>query len=217
MNDVYTRLASAIVDMDEDAARALAGQAIDLGLPAAQIIERGLIAGMTRVSELYEAEEYFLTEVLLCADAMDAALEVVSPHMDKQEAPMRGRVVIGTIWGDTHDIGKNIVALMLRGAGFAVLDLGRDVSAARFVDAALEFNADIIAVSTLMTTTMDNMKSVIDLLDERGLRERFRVIIGGKPCSAGFARRIGASGYSSNAAGAVRLCRRLLEGADNGA
>ena len=104
-----------------------------------------------------------------------------------------------------------------RGAGFAVLDLGRDGSAARFVDAALELNADIIAISTLMTTTMDNMKSVIDLLDERGLRERFRVIIGGKPCSAGFARRIGASGYSSNAAGAVRLCRRLLEGADNGA
>ena len=217
MNDVYTRLASAIVDMDEDAARALAGQAIDMGLPAAQIIEMGLIAGMTRVGELYEAEEYFLTEVLLCADAMDAALEVISPHMDKQDAPMRGRVVIGTICGDTHDIGKNIVALMLRGAGFAVLDLGRDVSAARFVDAALEFNADIIAVSTLMTTTMDNMKSVIDLLDERGLRERFRVIIGGKPCSAGFTRRIGASGYSSNAAGAVRLCRRLLEGADNGA
>lgn len=211
MSALYGRLAEAVAQMDEEGAVLLAQQIVSEGLPAAEAIEKGLIAGMERVSTLYEQEEYFLTEVLMCADAMDAAFDVLSQHIKAEDIPIQGRVVIGTIWGDTHDIGKNIVALMLKGAGFAVLDLGKDVPAERFVQEALAFNADIIAISTLMTTTMENMRSVIALLEEEELRERFKVIIGGKPCSLGFARRIGADGYSSNAAGAVRLCRRLLD------
>lgn len=211
MNTLYERLADAIAQMDEDEAAALAKQIVEEGLSISGAIEQGLIAGMNHVSELYEKEEYFLTEVLMCADAMDAAFDILSPHLQTGGLAARGRIVIGTIYGDTHDIGKNIVALMLRGAGYAVLDLGKDVPAERFVDEAMAFRADIIAVSTLMTTTMENMRQVIVCLEERGLRERIKVIIGGKPCSPAFARRIGADGYSSNAAGAIRLCQRLME------
>ena len=211
MNTLYERLADAIAQMDEDEAATLAKQIVEEGLSISGAIEQGLIAGMNRVSELYEKEEYFLTEVLMCADAMDAAFAILSPHLQTGGLAARGRIVIGTIYGDTHDIGKNIVALMLRGAGYAVLDLGKDVPAEQFVDEAMAFRADIIAVSTLMTTTMENMRQVIVCLKERGLRERIKVIIGGKPCSPAFARRIGADGYSSNAAGAIRLCQRLME------
>ena len=211
MSTLYEQLAEAVAQMDEDEAAALAKQIVEEGLPISEAIEHGLIAGMNRVSELYEQEEYFLTEVLMCADAMDAAFAILSPHLETDGLAARGRIVIGTIYGDTHDIGKNIVALMLHGAGYAVLDLGKDVPAERFVDEAVAFRADIIAVSTLMTTTMENMLQVMACLEERGLRKGFRVIIGGKPCSPAFARRIGADGYSSNAAGAIRLCQRLME------
>lgn len=211
MNELYERLADAVVQMDDAQAAELAHQIVREGLPIADAIEQGLIAGMERVGVLYEQEEYFLTEVLMCADAMDAAFAILAPHLAPDASACLGRVVIGTVQGDTHDIGKNIVALMLRGAGFAVLDLGKDVSPERFVTEALSFHADIIAMSTLMTTTMENMRPVIALLEDNGVRDQFRVIIGGKPCSPAFARRIGADGYSSNAAGAVRLCRRLME------
>ncbi|MGN1410498.1 MAG: B12-binding domain-containing protein [Eubacteriales bacterium] len=137
-------------------------------------------------------------------------MKVFAPLMKSGDKPDKGRIVIGTIFGDTHDIGKNIVSLLLSGAGYDVLDLGRDVSAENFVDGAIEYNADIIAISTLMTTTMNNMKDVVDLLIERGVRDRFRVIIGGKPCSLSFAKKIGADGYSSNAPGALRLVKKIM-------
>lgn len=210
MRDLYDELAQAVVDMDEAGAVKLAKEIVDCGLPVIQAIEQGLVVGMERVGELYEKEEYFITELLLCADAMNAAMDVFSPLIKASDKPKKGRIVIGSIFGDTHDIGKNIVALILSGGGFDVLDLGRDVSAERFVDEAVRYEADIIAISTLMTTTMNNMKAVIDLLQERGIRNRFKVIIGGKPCSPGFAKKIGADGYSSNAPGALRLVKQLM-------
>ncbi len=148
----------------------------------------------------------------MCSDAMDAAMKIFIPHINVEERNSKGRIVIGTIFGDTHDIGKNIVALIIRSAGFDVLDLGRDVSARRFVDSAMEFKADIIAISTLMTTTMENMAEVIRLLKEEGKRDLFKVIIGGKPLSSAFAKKIGADGYSSTASDALRTVKNIIAG-----
>lgn len=207
---IYKDLAQAVVDMDEIEAGRLAQEVVRCGLPITEAIEQGLVAGMDEVGQLYEKEEYFITELLSCADAMNAAMEVFAPLMTSTDRLNKGKIVIGSIFGDTHDIGKNIVALLLSGAGFDVLDLGRDVPAECFVDEAVQFEADIIAVSTLMTTTMSNMKVVIDLLCERGIREQFKVIIGGKPCSMGFAKKIGADGYSANAPAALRLVKKIM-------
>ena len=210
MSDLYEELAQAVVDMDDETAERLAREIVDRGLPVPQAIEQGLVLGMEKAGQLFENEEYFITELLLCADAMDAAMNVFAPRMKATDRSMKGKIVIGSIFGDTHDIGKNIVALMLSGAGFDVLDLGRDVSAERFVDEAVRFEADIIAISTLMTTTMNNMKDVIDLLCEKGIRDQFKVIIGGKPCSKSFAKKIGADDYSANAPAALRLVKRIM-------
>ena len=157
------------------------------------------------------SEKSFITELLICADAMNAAMGVFAPFMKSTDRPIKGKIVICSIFGDTHDIGKNIVALLLSGAGFDVLDLGRDVSVERFVDEAVRFNADIIAISTLMTTTMNNMKAVIGLLCEKGIRDQFKVIIGGKPCSKSFAKKIGADDYSANAPAALRLVKKIMK------
>ena len=211
MSTLYEELAQAVVDMEEAEAERLAEEIVRLQLPVVDAIEEGLVKGMERAGQLYENEEYFITELLICADAMDAAMKVFAPLLKTTDRPMKGKIVIGSIFGDTHDIGKNIVALLLSGAGFDVLDLGRDVSAERFVEEAIRFDADIIAISTLMTTTMNNMKAVVDLLVERGVRDRFKVIIGGKPCSISFARKIGADGYSANAPGALRLVKGIMK------
>ena len=210
MNRLYTELAQAVAGMDETAAERLAEEIVRQGLPVSEALEKGLEAGMEEAGRLFENEEYFITELLLCADAMDAAMKVFTPLLKTSGKPAKGRIVIGTIFGDTHDIGKNIVALMLTGAGFDVLDLGRDVSAERFADEAVRFDADIITVSTLMTTTMNNIRAVIDVLCRRGLRDRFRVIIGGKPCSKNFADKIGADDYSASAPAALRLVKRIM-------
>lgn len=211
MSALYEDLARAVTDMEETEAERLATEIVNQKLPVVQAIEEGLVVGMEKAGQLYENEEYFITELLMCADAMDAAMKVFAPFLKSADRPTKGKIVIGSIFGDTHDIGKNIVALLLSGAGFDVLDLGRDVSAERFVEEAIRFDADIIAISTLMTTTMNNMKDVIDLLCERNMRDRFQVIIGGKPCSISFARKIGADGYSANAPGALRLVKRIIK------
>ena len=205
------KLATAIVEMDEFDAAFATQKLIDCHVPPQDILDYGLIKGMAEASELFEKEEYFITEILLCADAMEAGLAVLRPCFDDNTMPDKGRVVIGVIEGDTHDIGKNIVALVLKGAGFSVLDVGRDVTPRAFVDAALAFDADIIAVSALMTTTMGNIEGVLQLLKAEGLRSRFRVICGGKPLSSSFAKRIGADGYSASASGAVKLVQQFMK------
>lgn len=211
MEDLYKQLSDAIFFMDEEKAEQTAAEIVRSGLDIAAAVEEGVVGGMTRAGEMYDAEEYFISELLSCADAMYAALKILNIKLGGDAMPSKGRVVIGTVAGDTHEIGKNITALVLEGGGFSVLDLGRDVPAQRFVSAAVDFNADIIAISSLMTTTMDNMRDVISLLEEKSLRERFKVIVGGKPLSAAFARKIGADGYSSTAAGALRLCREIMD------
>jgi corrinoid protein of di/trimethylamine methyltransferase len=202
-------LSDSVIDMDEERAVSAAHAALAAGVPPYDAIQGGLAHGMERAGVLFEEEEYFIPELLMCSDAMYAGLEVLKPHLSKA-AESRGTVVIGVIEGDTHDIGKNMVRIMLETGGFEVIDLGRDVAPQRFVDTAREINADIIALSTLMTTTMDGMGSVVRLLNETGTGHGIKVMVGGGPISPGFAKRIGADGYAVNAAEAVRVARDLM-------
>ncbi|TAK35358.1 MAG: cobalamin-binding protein [Chloroflexota bacterium] len=208
--ELLASLSDAVVNMEEEATGELSRKALELGLDASEILFEGVLKGMALASERYESGEYFVPELLLCSDALYAGLEVLRPHLRKDASTSRGRVVIGVVQGDTHDIGKNIVRIMLEGAGFDVKDLGCNVPHTAFVDAAVEYRADIIGLSTLMTTSMDGMARVIDNLVERSLRDRFKVIIGGAPISLAYARKIGADGYARNAPGAIDLVKSLL-------
>lgn len=209
--EMYEKLSDAVVDMDEDLVAELSQQAVDENMDAFEAINQGLSAGMERAGKLFEEEEYFVPELLMCADAMNAGVEVLKPHIKSETGSgKRHRVIIGVIEGDTHDIGKNLVKLMMETAGFEMIDLGRDVPAQRFVDEAEKQNAELIMVSSLMTTTMDAMGDVVKLLEERGLHGKIKYAVGGGPVSQGFANKIGADGYSRDAADAVRMSRRLL-------
>jgi len=208
-NELYKKLSDAVVDMDEEETARLSRQVVDDGYDAYEAIDKGLAQGMERAGVLFEEEEYFIPELLMCSDAMYAGLDILKPHIKTGEAKKKFKVVIGVIEGDTHDIGKNLVKIMLESSGFLVYDLGRDVPPVTFVEKALEHSADFIAISTLMTTTMSGMRAVIDILTERGIRDDFKVLVGGGPISQSFADKIGADGYSRNAAEAVRLTEKL--------
>jgi dimethylamine corrinoid protein len=207
---ILSNLADAIVNMEEEAAVELAEEAIAAGIPPEIAIMEGLAVGMERVSELFDSQEYFVPEVIVCADTMYAALKILRPENTVLKSS-RGKIVIGVVEGDTHDIGKNIVSIMLEGAGFTVYDIGRDVPAYKFIDKAIEVDADIIALSSLMTTTMRNMKVVIENLKKSNIKNMPFVIVGGGPVSNQFADSIGADGYSVNAPEAVKLAIKLME------
>lgn len=202
-------LSDAVVEMDEDRAVSASHTAVEQQLDAFEAIEKGLADGMERAGQLFEDEEYFIPELLMCSDAMYAGLEVLKPHL-KKAGEKKGKVVIGVVEGDTHDIGKNLVRIMLETGGFDVVDLGRDVPPQRFVDTAREVDANIIALSTLMTTTMDGMGQVIRILQDENIRDGYKVIVGGGPISPGFAKKIGADGYAVNAAEALKVARQLV-------
>lgn len=209
-NELFKALSDAVVGMEEDLARELAIEAVERKIDAYTAIERGLVDGMGRAGELFESEEYFIPELLLCSDAMYAGLDILRPHLKIEDANQRRfKVVIGVVEGDTHDIGKNLVKIMLEASGFDVIDLGRDIPPQRFVEIAVSENADVIALSTLMTTTMDAMAEVVERLQKTNLRERFKVIVGGGPISPAFADRIHADGYANSAPNAVKLVKQL--------
>jgi corrinoid protein of di/trimethylamine methyltransferase len=205
----FKELSDAVLDMDEERTVAAARASLDDGVDPYEAIQNGLSDGMTRAGQLFEDEEYFIPELLMCGNAMYAGLDVFKPHL-KATGESKGTVVIGVIEGDTHDIGKNMVRIMFETGGFRVIDLGRDVPPQRFVDTASEAQADIIALSTLMTTTMDGMGTVVRLLTEANIRDSVKVMVGGGPISPGFAKRIGADGYAVNAAEAVKVARELV-------
>ena len=207
---LFKKLADSVVDMDEEEAVAISKEVIAQEYDAFEAIDKGLSAGMEKAGELFEEEEYFIPELLMCSDAMYAGLDILKPHIKIDKNEVKLKVVIGVVEGDTHDIGKNLVKIMLETSGFDVIDLGRDVPPSIFVERAKKENANIIALSTLMTTTMDNMAEVIRILDKQNIREKFKIMIGGGPISQGFADKIGADGYSVNAAEAVRLARKLV-------
>ncbi|GHT46490.1 dimethylamine corrinoid protein [Planctomycetales bacterium] len=208
-HELYALLSDAVVEMEEDAAVALSNEAVEAGYDAYETIDQGLAKGMERAGKLFDESEYFVPELLMCADALNAGVDVLKPHIKTESQSEKHRIVIGVIEGDTHDIGKNLVKLMLSSAGFEVIDLGRDVPPSKFVEQAVKENAEIIMMSSLMTTTMDAMGDTIQLLCEKGIREKFKVAVGGGPVSPGFAQKIGADGYSTNANQAVTLAKKL--------
>ena len=209
--ELLKRLSEGVLEMEEDDVAEAAQEYVDVGYPALDAINLGLIDGMNQASELFEEEEYFVTDLLLCSDAMYAGINVLRPYLPKEENDIKHKCVIGVVEGDTHDIGKNLVKIMLETAGFEMIDLGRDVPLQRFVDTAKEVGAELICLSTLMTTTMGGMETVIHLLEEAGIRDQVKVMVGGGPISQRFADRIGADGYSTTSVEAVKLAKRLLD------
>ena len=209
--ELIARLSECVLEMEDEEVVEVAQEYLDAGYPAYDGIMEGLVDGMNKASDLYDQEEYFVTDVLLCSDALYAGLDVLKPHLPAAEGDSDAKkVVIGVVEGDTHDIGKNLVHIMLETAGFEVYDLGRDVPLASFVDKAEEVNADIVALSTLMTTTMGGMRTVVQMLEERGMHDRVKVMVGGSPISRKFADEIGAEGYSANAVEAVKVAKELV-------
>jgi 5-methyltetrahydrofolate--homocysteine methyltransferase len=209
--EILGRIADALRQGDEGEVGALTKEALAAGLAAGEILNRGLVAGMNVVGEEFRKREIFLPDVLLAARAMYAGLFVLKPHLASEGVPSRGKIVLGTVKGDLHDIGKNLVGILLKGAGFEVIDLGHDVAPEAFVDAAVREGAPLIGMSALLTTTMTRMRDVVALVEERGLRGKVRTIVGGAPVNADFAREIGADGYACDAADAVDRVRALLE------
>jgi len=187
----------------------LTRQAIEK-VPPKEILDNGLIEGMNVIGERYKAHEIFLPDVLLAAQAMHKGMDVLKPLFLQEGLPTLGKVVIGTVQGDLHDIGKNLVGIMLRGAGFEIIDLGNDVAPEEFVETVQREHASVIGMSALLTTTMLVMKRVIELIKEQGLKDRIKTIVGGAPVSAEFAREIGADAYGYDSAHAVEQVRALI-------
>ena len=208
--ELLEKLSECVVEMEDEEVVDVANEYIESGYPALDGIMEGLVDGMNEASDLYDEEEYFVTDLLLCSDAMYSGIDILKPHLPVEENKgEKIRVVIGVVEGDTHDIGKNLVKIMLDTAGFEMYDLGRDVPLDNFVDKAIEVEASFICMSTLMAATMDGMRIVIEKLKERGIRDNIKVMIGGSPISQKYANEIGADGYSANAVGAVKLAKKL--------
>jgi 5-methyltetrahydrofolate--homocysteine methyltransferase len=202
----------AILNGNAKAAAADTKSALDAGTSAADILHNACIPAMTEVGRLFEIGEKFVPEMLIAARAMQSALEILRPHLVEADVKALGKVVIGTVAGDLHDIGKNLVAMMLEGAGFEIIDLGTDVKPADFVAAVREHEPDLIGMSALLTTTMTSIGRTIEALTEAGLRDKVKVIIGGAPVTQAFADQIGADGYAEGAGGASRMAKALIAG-----
>jgi len=205
-----TRLHAAILSGDANAAKEVTQAALDAGEDPQKLVMDYMVPAMDEVGSKFECNEYFVPELLIAARAMKTSLELIRPLLAEQGVEPVGRVVIGTVKGDLHDIGKGLVASMLEGGGFEVIDLGVDVPAEKFVEAAKENNANLIALSALLTTTMTAMKSVLEVLSESGIRDQVKVMIGGAPVTQQYCDSISADGYSATASGAVNLARELV-------
>jgi len=204
------KLSEAIIVGNAKLAREVTDKAIAEGVDPQKLVQEYMIPAMDDVGQKFEANEYFVPELLIAARAMKACLEVLRPLLAKKGAKPAGRVVIGTVKGDLHDIGKNLVAAMLEGAGFDVIDLGVDVPPEKFLAAIKEKDATLLAMSALLTTTMHSMKAAIDVLNSSGMRKTVKVMIGGAPVTQKYADEIGADGFSNNANGAVALARKFM-------
>lgn len=203
-------LAEAIINGKKEDAEQITKQALDEGLSPAEILNEGLIKGMSVVGEKFKNNEFYVPEVLIAARAMKAAMEILRPLLTESGVEPVGKVAIGTVKGDLHDIGKNLVAMMLEGGGFQVIDLGIDVGPEKFIQAVTDQDVQIVAMSALLTTTMPSMKVTIDALKEAGIRDKVKVLIGGAPVTQAYADEIGADGYARDAASAVDKAKELL-------
>ena len=212
VQEIYKKMEQAVLDGDIDIAAKLADDALQQGLDPLEVINNGYLLGLQKVGELWEKGELFLPEMIQGAEAMKAAVTKLQPALiEKGESrEILGKVVIGTVQGDIHEIGKSIVGTMLSANGFEVVDLGADVPNEDFINKAKEIDADIIGLSALLTTTMPEQKAIVELLDKEGLKDKVKVILGGAPVNQSWAEEIGASGYAEDAVAAVGLCKNLM-------
>ena len=201
-SEILDKLRDAVIEYDEDSAKELAQTALDEGVDANDAIFSGLVSGMQKVGALFEKQEYFVPELLMCADALYSGLEILKPHVKQMDLGVRGSVVIGTVEGDVHDIGKNIVKMMFDVAGFTVYDLGRDVPLDKFVEEQLKTDSDLVCLSAMMTTTMVGMKKIIE--DIKKKNPKVKIMIGGAPVSRDIADKWGADGYAPDATNALK-------------
>jgi corrinoid protein of di/trimethylamine methyltransferase len=211
--ELFEAMRNSILDGDEELAAELAGSALNEKLDLTKVMNEGFLKGIQEVGELYQAGDYFLPELVCAADAMKAALEILTPALKKASGSAgitKGQVVIATVEGDVHDIGKKIVAAMLTAAGYDVYDMGIDVPTDKIIEAVTERKPEVLGLSALLTTTMQEQKNIITLLEKENLRDHVKVIIGGAPVSSRWAELIHADGYSDNAVDAVKLVARLL-------
>jgi 5-methyltetrahydrofolate--homocysteine methyltransferase len=208
--EILKQVAEYLEKGDREKVCELTGQAIEQNVSARQILDDGLIAGMKVVGDRFRKYEIFLPEVLIAARAMNAGMDLIKPLFIKEGITSTGKIVIGTVYGDLHDLGKNLAGVMLKGAGFEVIDLGNNVSAQKFVDVAVKENATVIGMSALLTTTMTEMNNVTNLLKEKGLDRSIKTIIGGAPISEEYAKSIGADAYAYDAASGVELVKQLV-------
>ncbi|MFX0147818.1 MAG: B12-binding domain-containing protein [Candidatus Hodarchaeota archaeon] len=207
----FSEVSEAIVNLDREKAISLAKRAINENMDLLSVIEKGFGDGIRRIGDLWEEGQFFLPELMLGGNIVQESMEILLPHLKTKEAHIKsGKIVIATIEGDIHSIGKTIVATMLSANGFEVYDLGADVSVERIIDSAINKDADIIGISALLTTTMIGQKKVIETLEERGLRSKFKVILGGAPVTKSWVDECGADGYADNAIEAVRLIKSLI-------
>jgi 5-methyltetrahydrofolate--homocysteine methyltransferase len=209
MADVLQKIASNLYDGEDKEVAALVQQALDQGMDPHEVLQGGLIAGMDEVGKDFKADILYMPEVLIAARAMHAGMDVLRPLLAEGDATGAGKYLIGTVEGDLHDIGKNLVRMMLEGAGFETVDLGKDVPPEAFVTAVREHQPKILGLSALLTTTMPGMKGTIEALEEAGLRDSVKVMVGGAPVTAAFAEEIGADAYAPDAASAVDVARDL--------
>jgi 5-methyltetrahydrofolate--homocysteine methyltransferase len=210
MSELLGKMAESLIAGKIDEVVNLTKEALDAGTAPADILDQGLLAGMDVVGKRFKAEEMFIPEVLRCAKCMHGAMEILRPLLAETGAESIGTLIIGTVKGDLHDIGKNLVGMMFEGAGFNVVDLGIDKEPQVFVDAIKEHDAKLIGMSALLTTTMPKMGETINAIKEAGVRDQVKILVGGAPITAAFAEEIGADGYASNAASAVEKGKELI-------
>ena len=213
MSEILEQISTAVIEGNLDDIEDLTNNALDEGLNAEEILNKGLMPGMDYVGVEFKAGNMFVPEVLRSAHAMQSAMNILRPLLVASGVKMIGKVLLGTVKGDLHDIGKSLVGMMCEGAGFEVRDIGRDLAPEAFVKAVQEFEPDIVGMSALLTTTMRAMESTIKVLKEAGVRDKIKIMVGGAPVTQAFADQIGADGYASNAAGAADLAKKLVGGA----
>ena len=210
MSETLENLAKELITGNEAEVQKLTQDALDAGAVARDVLDNGLLAGMDIVGKRFKAGDMFIPEVLLCARTMHAAMDILKPFLSDADAAGAGTVIIGTVEGDLHDIGKNLVAMMLQGAGFKVVDLGVNITPQGFVDAVKEHNPNIIGMSALLTTTMPKMEETITALKEAGIRDQVKIMAGGAPVTQDFIEKIGADAYGANAASASENAKALV-------
>jgi 5-methyltetrahydrofolate--homocysteine methyltransferase len=211
MSDILQRLKNSVANLDTEGTQKACVEALESGISPYKAVSEGMARGMKIVGEKYEAGEYFLSELIMAAEVMKDGMKILEPHLKAEDMKIIGKVAIGTVKGDLHDVGKNLVATLLEAAGFEVTDLGVDVPAEKFIGAIREREPDILAMSTLLTTTMTGMDAVINETERTGLRRKVKIIIGGAPITPEYAKKIGADAAAKDAVEAVNICKKWME------